>query len=212
MTSTHPTDSLSPPAPPTTKTPLWPIALAALATTAVVVSILRLEMPELERLVLLNRYLARLSFIVFVPIYAASPLAVWFPGPAIRGLLRIRRSLGLGYAIVMGAHVCGILAYHATNGSDPIEPVAFALGGLGFVLIAALAATSNDASVRRLGGRRWKRLHLLTLHWLWAIYAFTYLGRIGDRGAEYLPGLITVFALLALRMSAFRRRRRRSVA
>jgi len=183
------------------RTPIWPIGLAALCIGVVLASTLRWDAPQLERLLLLNRYLARLSFLTFIPIYAASPLVRWLPGRPTRGLVRIRRSLGLGYALIMAAHVCAIGAYQMTAGSESIDIVSGIGGGLGFVLIGALAATSNDAAIRRLGARNWKRLHAAALHWLWVIYTVTYLGRISEGHTEFVPGLVTVFALLALRLS-----------
>ena len=183
------------------QTPVWPIAVVVTCVAVVLASTLRLDATQLERLLLLNRYLARLSFLTFIPIYAASPLVRWLPGRPTRGLVRIRRSLGLGYALIMAAHVCAIGAYQMTAGSESIDIVAGIGGGIGFVLIGALAATSNDNAIRRLGTRNWKRLHAGALQWLWVIYAVTYLGRISEGHTEFAPGLVTVFALLALRLS-----------
>ena len=101
----------------------------------------------------------------------------------------------------MAAHVGAIVALHRQPGVQPLDPVAGVLGGLGFVLIGALAATSSDAAVRRLGFRAWKRLHRTALYYLWVIYAVTYLGRIQAGRPEYAPGLVSVVALLAFRLS-----------
>lgn len=183
------------------RTPLWPIGAAALGVAGLFLATMQLETADLERWLLLNRYLARFSFLVFIPIYAASPLASMFPGMATASLLRIRRSLGLGYALIMAAHVCAIGAYQMTAGSESIDIVSGIGGGIGFVSIGALAATSNDDAIRRLGVQNWKRLHAAALQWLWLIYTVTYLGRISEGHTEFVPGLITVFALLALRLS-----------
>jgi sulfoxide reductase heme-binding subunit YedZ len=190
--------------------PLWPIGVAAVGVAALLAFCFGTEAPVREQLVLLNRYLARLSFLFFIPIYAASPLRVWRPNDTTRRLVGIRRSLGLGYALIMGAHLLAIGGLQQMASSEPIDLATAIGGGLGFVFIAALAATSNDASIRLLGAKAWKRMHRIALHWLWVIYAITYVGRIfdpaEDRGLEYLPGLVTVFGLLALRVSArFRR-------
>jgi methionine sulfoxide reductase heme-binding subunit len=202
MNISSPTNSTPRPEPSGIRIRLWPIALAAICVAVLVAHTQRLDATHLERLRLLNSHLARLSFLTFIPIYAASPLVKWLPGAVSSALVRNRRSLGLAYALIMAAHLCAIAVYQMTSGSEPLEPVSAVLGGLGFVLIAALAATSNDAAVRRLGGRAWKRLHASTLHWLWAIYAFTYLGRVVERGIDYLPGLVSVLLLFAFRISA----------
>jgi DMSO/TMAO reductase YedYZ heme-binding membrane subunit len=181
--------------------PIWPIVFAASAVAGLLGRTWLDGGSDFDRLTLLNRYLARMSFLVFCAIFAASPLAAWLPGPATRGLLRLRRSLGLAYALIMAAHVGAIFALHRLPGAQPLEPVAGVLGGLGFVLIGALAATSSDAAVHRLGFRTWKRLHRTALYYLWAIYTVTYLGRIQGGLSEYAPGLVAVFALLGLRLS-----------
>lgn len=183
------------------RTFLWPIGAAAVGVVGIFLATMQLDTSGLERWLLLNRYLARFSFLFFVAIYAASPLASLMPGGATSSLIRIRRSLGLGYALIMAAHVCAIGAYQMTAGSESIDIVAGIGGGTGFVLIGALAATSNDNAMRRLGVRNWKRLHTGTLHWLWVIYTVTYLGRVSEGHTEFVPGLVTVFALLALRLS-----------
>ncbi|MDB4886054.1 MAG: Ferric reductase domain protein transrane component, N-terminal domain [Gemmatimonadetes bacterium] len=63
------------------------------------------------------------------------------------------------------------------------------VGMLGFLLLVPLAVTSTKGWIRRLGGRRWNRLHRLiypaaiagTVHYLWAVkkdtfFPFVYLG------------------------------------
>ena len=182
-------------------TSTWPILMAAASVGLIFLGVGFQDLGSHDRLLLINRYLARLSFLFFIPIYAAAPLAIWRPGAATRGLIRIRRSLGLGYALVMATHLGAILAYQQTTGSEPLDLPTLLGGGLGFAFIAALALTSNDLSIRKMGGRAWKRLHRTALHWLWVIYALTYSGRVSEDGFEYLPALVTVFLLLGLRLS-----------
>ncbi|MCG8588679.1 MAG: hypothetical protein MJE66_05255 [Proteobacteria bacterium] len=189
------------------RTPLWPVGLAAAVAGAIAAVTLSTQGTDAEGLQLLNRGLARFAFLIFLPIYCASPLLTLAPGAVPRWLVRHRRSLGLAYALVMACHLVAILALYATPkftfGLD-LEVVG---GGLGLLLIGALAATSSDAAVRRLGTRAWKRLHATTLHFLWVIYAFTYVGRVTEWSPAYWPGLATVVALPCLRLAARRRRR-----
>lgn len=195
---------------PATRTPLWPIALAGLAVAALVAATLARHGSDAAGLELLNRLLARLGFVVFVPIYLASSLRTLAPSATTRGLLRLRRSLGLAYALVMGAHAVAIVAWFATP-EIPVEANLFTLGGgLGLIWIAALAATSSDAAVRRLGGRAWRRLHAPAIHYLWIVYAFTYGSRIAEGRLEYAPGALLVAALPLARVAARRRSARTS--
>ncbi len=107
---------------------------------------------------------------------AVSPLLRLWPGAApLRWLMRRRRDLGLITFVYALAHTLAYLVQKADavrilrEGSDP----GLATGWLAFLLFLALAVTSNDLSVRRLG-RTWRRLHasvypaaiLTFLHWV----------------------------------------------
>jgi sulfoxide reductase heme-binding subunit YedZ len=111
-----------------------------------------------------------------------TPLSLLFPqSTALRWLIRRRRAIGVagfGYAAL---HT---LAYVVDEGSvaamvTALPDPAIWSGWLAFVILLVLAATSNDASVRRLG-RRWKSLQRLAygaagaavLHWITLQYHF----------------------------------------
>jgi sulfoxide reductase heme-binding subunit YedZ len=126
---------------------------------------------------------------------------------AVRWLMRRRRDLGLitfAYAL---AHTVAYLfrkADLATVAAEGLE-TGLLTGWIAFLVFVALAATSNDASVRALG-RTWRRLHaavyaaavLTFLHWV--LTAF-------DPTAGYVH--FAVLAVLLL-MRLFYRRRSRS--
>jgi sulfoxide reductase heme-binding subunit YedZ len=106
---------------------------------------------------------------------AITPLRLAFPQAGWTGwLARRRRHIGVaacGYALL---HAAAYLVRQpgATVAREAIE-LAMATGWLALLLLLALAATSNDASVHRLR-RGWKRLHravyfaaaLTFAHWL----------------------------------------------
>lgn len=60
---------------------------------------------------------------------------------------------------------------------DVVERIYITLGMLALLLMVPLALTSTKASIRRLGGKRWNRLHQLIyvsaiagcIHYLWAV-------------------------------------------
>jgi sulfoxide reductase heme-binding subunit YedZ len=89
-----------------------------------------------------------------------------------RWLLQRRRHFGLVSFVYAGIH----LAHYTLETGDlgemflDIFGFDFASGWLAFVLFAALAVTSNTASVRRLG-RAWKTLHL----WIYPAIGLTFL-------------------------------------
>jgi sulfoxide reductase heme-binding subunit YedZ len=81
-------------------------------------------------------------------------------------LARLRRMLGLFAFTYVTLH---LLAYVALDqffdwpsiGADIVKRRYILVGMTAFVMLAALAATSTDGMVRRLGPRRWRTLHQL---------------------------------------------------
>lgn len=102
--------------------------------------------------------------ILLAAVLALSPLRVLFPhwGPAL-ALNRHRRLVGVsafGYAAVHLAFQIIHQSGWPTFFTDIRKP--FLLAGMAtFLILLVLAATSPNFVVRRLGGRRWKRLHRL---------------------------------------------------
>ena len=127
---------------------------------------------------------------------AISPLRQWFGWTL---LLRFRRMLGLYVFFYAFCHfLIWFVADHSFDFSEMLEDIIkrpyITLGFSAFVLLIPLAATSNQAMVRRLG-KGWKKLHRLTylivllgvLHFLWQVKA------------DYLePGIYAVIAGILL--------------
>lgn len=89
------------------------------------------------------------------------------PARAITGqhwLLRLRRMLGL-FAFAYGLlHLYGFIGYdHGFDvnaiARDVLRRPFVTIGFAALVLMIPLAATSNAAAIRRLGGRRWQEVH-----------------------------------------------------
>ncbi|MCF8476518.1 MAG: ferric reductase-like transmembrane domain-containing protein [Pseudolabrys sp.] len=90
-------------------------------------------------------------------------------------LIDVRRLLGVGAFCYIAAH---LVLYVSDQGYDLgkvvheiTHRVYLIVGGVAWLGLAALAMTSTDGMVRRLGGLRWRRLHQ-------AIYAIALLGII----------------------------------
>ena len=99
-------------------------------------------------------------------------------------LLRLRRMLGLFAFFYAVLHLSSYLWFdHFFDwneiGKDILKRPFIAIGMAAFVLLIPLAATSNNFSIRRLGGRRWQALHrsvyaiaiLAVLHYSWLVKA-----------------------------------------
>ena len=107
----------------------------------------------------LVRLTVRVSFSVFFAVYSAAPLRRLFPSPASRWLSRNRRYLGVSFAWAHGLHAVAIAMLVLLLG-DAFETSLATLvgGGLGYLLIAGMAATSFDRTARWLGPRRFALL------------------------------------------------------
>lgn len=111
--------------------------------------------------------------------------------------MRQRRYVGLGFAAAHTIHgICFAWLLAVTDVTRPAK--VFAFGGGGYLIMWAMAATSNDAAMRALG-RNWKRLHTLGIWWLWTVFTYSYFGRIFRPETQILGiAMTSLFAAAAL--------------
>ena len=90
-------------------------------------------------------------------------------------LTDVRRMLGVGTFCYIAAHLALFFADQSYSLAKVFHEIThrvyLIIGAIAWLGLAALAATSTDGMVRRLGGLRWRRLHQ-------AIYAIALLGLI----------------------------------
>lgn len=117
--------------------------------------------------------------------------------------IRLRRTLGLFTFFYAVLHLTSYLWFDqffdwGEIAQDILKRPFITVGMAAFVLLVPLAATSHNAAIRRLGGRRWQALHrtvyaigiLAVLHYSWLVKA--------DQSQPLLYGGI-LFVLLGLR-------------
>ena len=136
---------------------------------------------------------------------------------ASRWLIRNRRYVGINFAIAHTVHLGALASYFLYLGIAP-DTATLLGGGLAYTLIFAMAATSNDWSVNKLGPN-WRRLHSVGLHYIWFVFLITYLGRFsgGEAGNTdenmiviAVVGSSLVLIALLIRLTAFWNTRRRA--
>ncbi|UCG86042.1 MAG: sulfoxide reductase heme-binding subunit YedZ [Gemmatimonadota bacterium] len=119
-------------------------------------------------------------------------------------LMKLRRPLGLFAFFYLACHFGVYIALdQLLSVSDILEDIAsrpyVTVGFASFVLLIPLAVTSTKGMVRRLGGKRWARLHRLVylaaaggvLHYLWLV-------KIDKRDPMIYAGVLVVLLLLRL--------------
>ncbi|HCA27046.1 MAG TPA: sulfoxide reductase heme-binding subunit YedZ [Betaproteobacteria bacterium] len=110
---------------------------------------------------------------------AITPLRRWLHVPA---LVRLRRMLGLYAFFYAALHFVPYLWLDqffdwAAIAKDVVKRPFITAGFAALLLLAPLAATSTTGMIRRLGAKRWQRLHYLiypaaivaVLHYLWLV-------------------------------------------
>jgi DMSO/TMAO reductase YedYZ heme-binding membrane subunit len=182
-------------------------AAGALALAAVAIGLARGEDPT-EAARLAARYSARVSFLLFLPVYVASAWHRLARSAASRFVVEQRRALGLAFATAHTVHLGALVAFQVLAAERPDLPTVV-VGGGAYLAMFAMAATSHDAALRRLG-RRWRTLHRIGLHWLWFVFAFSYTGRLAAGQPFFAPFAALAFAGLAARVAAWRSARRRA--
>lgn len=132
---------------------------------------------------------------------ALSPIRDWTGV----NFLKFRRAIGLLTFYYVSFHLLVWLVLDVQILSliwaDIVKRPYITIGMLAFVLMVPLAVTSNNMSLRKLGPKRWKRLHQLT-------YAAAFLGAMHfvmlAKGFQIEPliylGIVTV--LVAMRFTA----------
>lgn len=183
---------------------LFVLIAALLAMSAIIVAVAGTCIDGTRMLI---RATARSSLLIFLAAFAASSLARLWPAPTTRWMIRNRRWLGLGFAFSHLVHLIAILwLFGAYGGETPPPPMRTIVGGgIAYVFIALLAATSWNGAVRALGARNWQRLHKAGVWYIWLIFMVSYGGRAAIN-ALYLPPALLLVGAAALRLGASRRR------
>ena len=153
------------------------------------------------------RATARTSVILFAAAFAASCLRGLWRAPLTAWLVRCRRQVGLAFAWSHALHLAAILGlvFSVPSYAPTVSPVTILGGGTGYVLIGAMAATSTDAAVKRLGQRRWRALHLTGLWVVFVIFAQSYVPR-ALANPNYIAPAALLLAALVVRLLPTRAR------
>jgi len=148
----------------------------------------------------LARATARSSLLLFSAASAASALRRLWPSQTTAWLLRNRRYLGLSFAASHGLHLACVLTVIFLYPEDyETDPLAIAFGGAAYLVLAAMAATSTDATAAWLGRERWRQLHGFGIWYLHFIFAFTLVPEM-TRSPLYLAQGLLALLVPALRI------------
>lgn len=125
------------------------------------------------------------------------------PGPGTAWLLAHRRAFGLGFAFSHALHLVAIVAFARLDPSGFAQQTGVAnivTGGIAYLFIALMAATSWNGAVRWLGARRWRWLHTIGAHHLWLSFVLSF-GKRTPMSAAYAVPVRLLLAAMGLRLA-----------
>lgn len=186
----------------------WPLLLGLIAGLGAIALGLWTGADQTDQWSRAARWTARIGLPIFLLSFTAASLAKLWPNAVTRSLWQNRRWWGLGFAACHTTHLYALVRYLQISGEDRPLP-ALAAGGMAYVLMFAMAATSNDAAMKALG-RNWKRLHTVGAYSLWLIFTLSYSLRLAEPAKlpEAVYGVTLCLAAFTLRIAAQRRSKR----
>lgn len=190
----------------------WKLAgLLAVILISGALAIVAVHGGSVEGVRLVVRITARTSLLLFALAFTASAMVRLWPGAFTRWQRANRRQLGVSFAVSHLVHAAALLMLASLDHQlfqSLTNPVSMVTGGIAYVFILAMAATSFDSTAAMLGPRAWRRLHTAGAWYICISFAVAY-GRRLPLTAFYWPLFAFVVAMLAVRLAARYTTRRR---
>ena len=139
-----------------------------------------------------TRYSAHLAFLFLLVAFLTSTARRRWRHPVTRVLMDYRRQLGLGFATAHAFHLAA-LTLLLLNLEGFSVTASLAVAAFGYVVTTALAVTSNNWSVRRLGVKRWRLLHTTGINILMLYFFVAFSAALIQKG-----GTVYVVYVLAI--------------
>ena len=151
------------------------------------------------------RVTAASSMTLFCLTFSASSLHHFLSDGRWQPVMQARRRLGLSFALSHAVHLLAIIALVEVVFDGDYSQLGDIVGGsVIYLFIIAMAATSNNASVKLLGAKNWKMLHKTGSYLIWVGLFSSYLGNALETGdLHYWLYLGLGVVLLLLRIWAF---------
>ncbi len=147
---------------------------------------------------------AQTSLTLFVTAFSASSLFQLWRTPMTRWLLANRRYIGVSFGVSHYAHLAALIALGRVSATfvESLNPATIVGGGMAYVFLTAMVATSFDRTAALLGPIWWGRLHKVGSYYIWGIFFQSYLPRLLMTSVFYAPAVGLLLAGLSLRLYA----------
>jgi DMSO/TMAO reductase YedYZ heme-binding membrane subunit len=159
------------------------------------------------------RWTARTSLVLFTLAYVSRPLVQLRPTRTNRDILAYRKWIGLGFATSHGFHLAGIIAiaWPDPGGFIRSQQPTTLVAVVTFLLLGAMAITSNERIKKAMAPKSWKRLHRTGMHFSWVSFFATYAAAIAVSPAYAVPTVV-LLAIAGVRAAAWFRGKRHQKA
>ena len=149
------------------------------------------------------RHSAQTSLLLFCSAFTASSLVVLYPARATRWMFANRRYLGVSFAVSHSIHLLALMALARVSSEfvRNLGGVTIAGGGLAYLFIAAMTATSFDRTAAWLGPRAWQRLHRTGSYYIWFLFLLSYVPR-ALASLAYVPAAGLLVVAIGVRAAA----------
>lgn len=130
------------------------------------------------------RMTATISMALFSLTFSASSLHHFFNDGRWQPVMQARRRLGLSFALSHTVHLIAIIVLVEVAFGGDFSKLGDIFGGsVIYLFIFAMTATSNNASIKLLGAKNWKRLHKTGSYLIWVGLFSSYLDNALETGA-----------------------------
>ena len=149
-----------------------------------------------------TRYSAHLAFLFLLVAFLTSTARRRWRHPVTRVLMNYRRQLGLGFATAHAFHLAA-LTLLLLNLEGFSVTASLAVAAFGYVATTALAVTSNNWSVRRLGVKRWRLLHTTGINILMLYFFVAFSAALIQKGGTvYAVYVLAIIGAVVAKASA----------
>jgi DMSO/TMAO reductase YedYZ heme-binding membrane subunit len=184
--------------------------LAGVILLAIAAGVLALTPDIVDGVRAVIRWTARCSLVLFLLAFTASAFLRLAPNPFTAWQRRNRRYLGVAFAISHLIHLAAILAFASLDSAQfwqLTNLMTIWTGGLAYVFIVFMAATSIDRMVAAIGSRAWQILHTAGAWYIWVSFMVTF-GKRAAVSAAYAPAIVLLIAALIIKILATFRARK----
>jgi DMSO/TMAO reductase YedYZ heme-binding membrane subunit len=188
-------------------------AVLALTLVALSLWIAGMRHFEVDGVRMVIRFTARTSLLFFCLAFSAAALVRLWPNAWTKWQRRNRRTLGVTFAASHAIHAVAIACFAVMDPAGyagATSLASYVFGGIGYVFIIAMTATSFDRTAAAIGARAWRMLHLTGGYYLLLQFMVSFGKRIPDMPL-YALFLIPLLAVFALRMIAMAPRAQRTM-